>query len=51
MAGRGGRTGRDDHGRRQTLTLEEFSALLQSTDPPAVTLANGNYQVKVNGDW
>ncbi len=33
----------------QTLTLEEFSALLLSTDPAAVTLANGNYQVKVNG--
>lgn len=33
----------------QTLTLEEFSALLQSTDPEAVTLANGNYQVKVKG--
>ncbi len=33
----------------QTLTLEEFSALLQSTDPAAVALANGDYQVKVKG--
>jgi hypothetical protein len=31
----------------QTLTLEEFSALLQSTDPADVALANGNYKVKV----
>jgi hypothetical protein len=31
------------------LTLEEFSALLQSTDPADVALANGNYKVKVKG--
>jgi hypothetical protein len=31
----------------QTLTLEEFSALLLSTDPAAITLANANYEVKV----
>jgi hypothetical protein len=33
----------------QPLTLEEFSALLQSTDPADVALANGNYKVKVQG--
>jgi paraquat-inducible protein B len=32
----------------QTLTLEEFAALLQSTDPEDVALANGNYQVRVS---
>jgi hypothetical protein len=31
----------------QNLTLEEFSALLQSTDPAAAELANGTYQVVV----
>lgn len=31
----------------QNLTLEEFSALLQSTDPVDATLANASYQVKV----
>ncbi len=33
----------------QTLTLEEFSALLLSTDPAAVALAHADYQVKVKG--
>jgi hypothetical protein len=32
----------------QEFTLEEFAALLQSTDPADVALANGDYQVKVN---
>ncbi|HEU4354323.1 MAG TPA: hypothetical protein VFT27_01920 [Actinomycetota bacterium] len=31
----------------ETLTLEEFSALLQSTDPADAALANGTYEVKV----
>jgi multidrug efflux pump subunit AcrA (membrane-fusion protein) len=31
----------------QTLTLEEFAALLQSTDPVDIGLVNGNYKVKV----
>lgn len=29
------------------MTLEEFSALLQSTDPADVELANGSYEVVV----
>jgi hypothetical protein len=33
----------------QTLTLEQFSELLQSTDPTDVNLVNGNYKVKVEG--
>jgi len=33
----------------QEFTLEEFAALLQSTDPEDVVLANGNYQVRVQG--
>ncbi|HEY7661227.1 MAG TPA: hypothetical protein VIC58_11580 [Actinomycetota bacterium] len=33
----------------QSLTLEEFAALLQSTDPEEVALANADYQVKVKG--
>jgi hypothetical protein len=33
----------------QTLTIEEFAQLLQSTNPEDVALANGNYEVRVNG--
>jgi hypothetical protein len=33
----------------QELTLEQFSALLQSTDPAAVVLANSDYEVTVKG--
>jgi hypothetical protein len=31
----------------QSLTLEQFSALLQSTNPDAAALANGEWTVKV----
>ena len=31
----------------QSLTLAEFSSLLQSTDPADVELANGTYSVRV----
>jgi hypothetical protein len=33
----------------QTLTLEEFSQLLASTDPAAIAASTGEYQVKVKG--
>jgi Skp family chaperone for outer membrane proteins len=33
----------------ETLTIEEFSELLQSTNPAHVGLANGTYEVNVNG--
>jgi hypothetical protein len=34
----------------QSVTLEEFAALLQSTDPADAALANDDYQVEVSGD-
>jgi len=34
----------------ESLTLEEFSTLLESTDPDDVALANGDWNVKVAGD-
>ena len=33
----------------ETLTIEEFSELLQSTNPAHIELANGTYEVEVNG--
>jgi hypothetical protein len=33
----------------QTLTFEEFSALLESTEPADVLLASGDYEVRVQG--
>jgi hypothetical protein len=33
----------------QTLSLSDFGRLLASTDPDDAKLANGNYQIKIQG--